>query len=200
MVSEQGRFATMTTALAKRYTRDTLTTIEGELAALDGWAIDTTEDNELAGELLKDVKRRHKELEGKRTEITVPMNAAIKAVNSLFRAPREALEQGERILKVKISEWLARVEQANHAHVALAAAADSPEEASEQLAAVIDTAPPKGVAVRHVWRATVTSAAAVPRAFLVPDVKAIEAWAKGQGAPAVAGVTFTKEAIVSARS
>lgn len=191
----------MTTALAKRYTQATLTTIEGELEALDGWAIDTPEDNELAADMLKDVKRRHKELEAKRKEITVPMNAAIKAVNDLFRVPRQALEQGERILKGKIAGFLDHVEQQNAARLALAASAESPEEASAELATIVDATAPKGVSVRHVWRATVTNVGALPAGFTLPDVRAIEAWAKQcKGTPVMSGVTFTKEPIVSARS
>lgn len=193
----------MSNALAKQFAANTLTTINAELDAIEGWTIDSPEENEIAAEHLKEVKRRHKELESKRKEITVPMNKALGAVNELFRVPRQALEQGERILKSKIADYLERVEKANQAKLMAAAAAESPEDASEQLAAVVDTAPPKGVSVRHVWRATVTNAGAVPRGFMVPDVKAIEAWAnkgKTEAPPELAGVAFERVPIVSARS
>ena len=66
-------------------------------------AADMTVDSQdmltCAGEDLRAVKSLQKQVEEKRTAITVPLNAALKAINDLFRAPKEYLERAETTLK-----------------------------------------------------------------------------------------------------
>jgi len=61
--------------------------------------IDSPAMYELAGEELKNIKTLQKTVEEKRTAITGPLNQALKAVNDLFRAPKEYLEQAEQACK-----------------------------------------------------------------------------------------------------
>jgi len=61
--------------------------------------IDCDQMYELAGEELKKIKAKLKEYEEKRTSITGPINDALKAINDLFRGPKETLEQAETALK-----------------------------------------------------------------------------------------------------
>jgi hypothetical protein len=61
----------------------------------DTFVIQTQEDYEMCGEELRGVKGKITALEGKRTAITGPMNAALKAVNDLFRGPMAALVAAE---------------------------------------------------------------------------------------------------------
>lgn len=194
----------MTSVLAKaeQYTKLTLTTVQGEIKELQDWEIDTPEEHELAGDMLKDLKRRFKDLEAQRTSITGPMNQSLKAVNNLFRAPKEVLSRAEKLLKLKLAEYGERAEQENQLLVDVAGAAETAAQATEALAAVRDTAPPQGVSVRHVWKAEIVDPDAVPRAFLVPNIRAIEAWGKGHaGEPGpLAGVKWIKQPIVSVRT
>jgi len=52
-----------------------------------------------AGEFLKKVKSRYKDIEEDRKTITAPMNAALTAINNYFKTPRNVLLQAETFLK-----------------------------------------------------------------------------------------------------
>lgn len=189
--------ATKTTTLA-------LATVTAELEALDGWTIDTADDNALAGEALQDVKQRHKALEAERKKIAGPLLAAKKAVDDLFRPPRAALEQAEQLIKGKIAGYLEAVAERNDAAVEVASTAESLDDASAALATIEHAEAPAGVNVRHVWRAVVISEDMLDRRFMSPDDSKIKTWAKehvdGDGKPlAIPGVRFDREAIVSSR-
>lgn len=78
---------------------------KGVMDAATGILIDSSEMYELAGEDLRSVKALQKEVEEKRTAITGPLNQAVKAVNDLFRAPKEYLDNAETALKKGITLW-----------------------------------------------------------------------------------------------
>src|SRR3974377_1473984 len=61
--------------------------------------ITTAELCEAAGEDLKSIKLRQKQLEDARTGITKPLLDAQRAVNNLFRTPQDTLAEAERIIK-----------------------------------------------------------------------------------------------------
>lgn len=63
------------------------------------YVIDSPTMMELASEDLRHIKTLQKEVEAKRTGITGPLNQAVKAVNDLFRAPKEYLDAAEATLK-----------------------------------------------------------------------------------------------------
>lgn len=69
------------------------------LATAKAYVIDSPEMFELAADELQQVKALQKGVEAQRTSITGPMNTALKAVNALFKAPSEWLDQAESILK-----------------------------------------------------------------------------------------------------
>lgn len=183
-----------------------LATITAEFAELELWEIDTAEENDFAADMLRDVKARHKALEDKRKTITKPLNAATKAVNDLFRPPRQLLERAEKHLKRKIAGYLEAqaVEQA--AAVQAVAVAETPEQAVEALDAIQPAATtPAGVTVRYVWRAVVFSPDIVPDEFRMIDLEAIQAHTNGSakmyGEPTpIPGVRFEKESIVTSRA
>ena len=54
--------------------------------------VKTPEQFEAAGRILASIKGQLKAVEAQRRSITDPMNASVKAVNDLFRRPKEALE------------------------------------------------------------------------------------------------------------
>ena len=61
--------------------------------------IGTPEQCEAAGEDLKLIKARQKQLEEARTKITKPLLEAQRALNALFKAPMETLAEAERLIK-----------------------------------------------------------------------------------------------------
>jgi hypothetical protein len=192
------------TQQATKTTTAALATVQAELEALDGWTIETADDNALAGEALRDVKRRHKKLEAERKKIAGPLLEAKRAVDALFKPPREALEQAERMIKGKIAGYLEAVAERNTAAVEVASTAESLDDASAALATIEHAEAPAGVNVRHTWRAVVIAEDMLDRRFLSPDMSKIKAWAKehadADGKPlAIPGVRFDREAIVSSR-
>jgi predicted phage tail protein len=58
-----------------------------------------------AAEWLKDVKRKAKELEDKRTSITKPINQSLKEINALFKKPSQLLGQIESNIKKSMLQW-----------------------------------------------------------------------------------------------
>lgn len=191
---------------AERATSTALATVAAEIAELEHWTIESDEDNEFAADMLRDVKARHKALEAERKKITAPLNTATKAVNDLFRKPRNLLESAEHMLKGKIAGYLEAQAKANDAAVEAAATAESAEEATAALANLQpETKAPAGVSVRYKWRAIVFSPGIVPDQFRMPDEAKIQAFTdeavreRGEPVP-IPGVRFEKEPIVSSRA
>lgn len=189
-------------ALARREV-ESQTELHDSLQFIEAFTIINQEDQEFAAQVLREVKEKYTELEKKRTSITKPMNVALREVNNLFRPIKEALERGEKLLKRKIADYQLEQEQRNTAALQAAAAAAEPEEAQEALAEVEVVESPKGVNVRYVWRAKIVNEDLLPREYLTPDVRKIEAHARdaGDAEPfAIPGVLFEKSPIVSSRA
>ena len=189
---------------AKKETTTALTMASAELKELDGWIIVTAEDSDFAAEMTQSIIVRKKALEAKRKTITKPLNAATKAVNDLFRPPREALEKIEQTLKQKIAGYLQTIEARNELAIAQVASAGTAEEATAALATVQQIDAPKGVGIRYKWKAEIFSPEIVPNEFRTPDLQVIQiftdAAVKANGEPtAIAGVKFEKIPIVTSR-
>lgn len=75
------------------------------------FVIDSPEMFQIASDDLKMVKGLQKEVEDKRTSITGPLNQAVKAVNDLFRAPKEYLDRAESMLKRAMVSWTTEQER-----------------------------------------------------------------------------------------
>jgi len=165
---------------------------------VEDFDIETDEQQEEVAVILRDVKDRYRVLEEKRKEITVPLNAALKAVNNLFRPPREKFEALEYLLKEKITEYLARKAQENVVALQAAAVAETSEEATEALAAIAPVLPPQGVSVRQVTKFEIVNADLVPRELCSPDPDKIKlAISAGREVP---GIRIFQEDQVTARS
>lgn len=75
------------------------------------YVIDSDTMLDLAGEDLKRIKTLQKQVEEKRKSITEPLNQAVKAVNDLFRSPKDYLEKAEATLKSSILTYTAEQEK-----------------------------------------------------------------------------------------
>lgn len=104
------------------------------LTAAKDYVIDSDNMLELASEDLRTVKGLQKTVEEKRTAITVPLNQALKAVNDLFRAPKEYLDQAETVLKRAITTY--QMEQQRKAAEAKRIADEAARVERERLAAI----------------------------------------------------------------
>jgi hypothetical protein len=149
---------------------------------------------------LKQLKARAAALEEERTKITKPMDAAKKAVMDLFRKPAEFLGEAERIVKASMvtysneQERIRKAEQARldeiarkerekiAAQAAKAEAAGKTEKAealqekAQNIAApVVESTVEKtsGISYRTVYEFEIVDAEAIPREWMIPDLKAI---------------------------
>lgn len=69
---------------------------------------------QVASDDLRAIKALQKDVESKRVSITAPLNQALKAVNDMFRAPKQYLEQAESTIKHSLLAYqqLQRIELA----------------------------------------------------------------------------------------
>jgi colicin import membrane protein len=104
------------------------------MTSASDFVIDSSTMFELASDDLKQVKALQKEVEEKRTSITGPLNQAVKAVNDLFRAPKEYLDKAESTLKRAMVTWT--TEQERLAAIARAEAEAAARAERERLAAI----------------------------------------------------------------
>lgn len=72
---------------------------------IQSFQIDSPETYSLAADELKAIKTRANAIEAQRTDITGPINKALKAINDLFRGPADLLAQAERTIKGKMLAW-----------------------------------------------------------------------------------------------
>lgn len=75
------------------------TTAEQALNNATAYVIDSDSMFQVVSDDLKKIKALQKEVEEKRTSITGPLNQAVKAVNDLFRSPKDYLDRAEATLK-----------------------------------------------------------------------------------------------------
>jgi len=61
--------------------------------------IDGPEMYQTAASELQQIKRKAKDLEAQRVDLVTPLNATVKKINDLFRAPAEFLERAEKTIK-----------------------------------------------------------------------------------------------------
>ncbi len=171
--------------------------------------VELTNDDSLteANALLKDLKVELKAIDEMKTSATKPMNESLKTVRSWFKPLEELGEAIEAQLKQKIASCtLALRKKAEEDSQKLLAAADNSDyNTLTTLVQEAQVAPTlKGTSVREVWVATIAYPSAVPRDWCVPDDKRIAAHARNtpieQAPTPIAGVTFMKKAVVSARS
>lgn len=188
-------------AVAKREIEVEKEDVVPALEAIRTLLVQSDQDQEFAADILRDIKERHAHVEGKRTEITKPLNAALRNVNNLFRPLKDALGEAERLLKGKIAAYQQSVIEQNRKQLEAAAQAETHQEAQAMMASTQPVQSPQGVNVRHVWKPRVVDATKVPRDYLAVDINKLEAHAKAaKGQPkAIPGVVFEQVPVVTSR-
>jgi hypothetical protein len=173
-------------------------------AALEDFSIVTKEEIETASGLLVDIKGRSKALEDRMSEITRPINAALKSIRDLFRPAISAYEEAEVLLKRRISDAYQAIERANQE--AMRAAQAQMEQgnvlaAAQVASSLVEKPATEGVRTQEVFTFRVVNALLVPREFLVVDEKKIRAYISiHQDQKPIPGVSIEKDVrIVAAR-
>lgn len=190
--------------LARREVDEQLPQARADLESMREFQILDEVDQNTAVECIQTIKVNLERLEERRRVITVPLNKALKEVNNLFRPVREALEEGEKILKLKLAGYQEARERENAQALLAAASATTVEDAAEALTELETVTTAKGSSVRYRWEAEVFHPELVPTEFLSPDLGKIEASmnasVKASGEPMpIPGVRFKKKPIVTIR-
>lgn len=188
------------TALAKSEADAQLATANDWAARLGSFVIQSDDDEANIVNVLQEVKARAKTLENRRTEITQPLNQALRSVNALFKPAQQKFDQLERHLKGLITTYMQAKNARNVAAIQAAAVAPTPVVAQQVLAQVQPVEAPANVSVRYVWQFQITQPELVPAQFLSPDPAKIQAYLAQTNQPAIPGVTFSQKAITSVRS
>lgn len=164
------------------------------LEVANAYVIDCPEMLEAAGDELKSIKAKAKELETTRKAMTKPLDDSKKKIMDFFRQPQEYLKNAEATIKRAMLAYTeeqeaarrkaeaearekARKEQEKLRKRAEAAAAKGQTEKAEALETQADTVvtpivpkaqtqQPAGVSMREVWSAEVTDARALLQAVL----------------------------------
>ena len=167
-------------AAVKKQIETAATEGEETLAQIKEFEITSKEDMDFAVEVLTDSKKKAKQIDGKRQEITKPLNEALRAVNALFKPALNFLAQCEREVKQKIAA--AHAQSQIDARQALAeagtAAATGDGTAVTTALEAHETAEGfsevDGVQYRTVWKYEIKDESLIPREFLMPDNQRIQ--------------------------
>lgn len=183
------------------------------LIQLHDYPCESDQDLEDLGVILAEVRGRLKDLEEARTSITKPLNAAKKAVDDLFSAPKSLFQDAERLIREKINSYaMAKEKERQKALQAAAEAARAqlppvPSGTAAQAPMVAQAPAPAALSgsanvyFRHVWEWEITDQAKVPAHFLMVNPKAVEAhmapYQKGEAMPEVPGLRFTRRPVAT---
>lgn len=194
------------TAIVRPADREEIASVEadgrGTLEALREWPVETVKDEEDAAEILREIKRKAKDVDAKRTAITGPLNTAKRAVDDLFRPALDLLREAEAVLKGKITASMAARAEANRKALEAAAAASTPAQASAALASVQAGGAPPGVMTRWSWDVEVTDPTAIPRSFLTLDYHKVNEHLHNhpEAPPEVPGLRFFRKATLAVKT
>ncbi len=177
------------------------------LAALKGQVIHNDSELATVNQALRSLLQEKDAAKEVKETVTKPLNQALTGFRNMFKPTETVQGQLETVLKTMIGAYELQKNQQYQALYAKATAAANAGDPAASLAVVqaAEAAPTKlaGTSVRHVWKAQVIAPDLVPRAFLTPDLIAIQAHAsacKTEEPPdPIPGVKFNREAIVSVR-
>lgn len=177
--------------------------LSGALEDVRAFVVETDDDVAFATEELGHIKTQWNALEEKRTDITKPMNKALKEVNALFKPAQKLLKEMETAWKRKLSDLRLRRQEEQTRLLAEAREADTPEEIHDAMIkasdSVMDT--PDGVSFRDNWRFRVIDRDAVPDEFWTLDGDKIAQVVKAlKDQTNIPGVEVYNDPIVAARA
>ena len=181
-----------------------------------------------AGNDLKKIKAKAKELDTLRKSLTQPLDESKKRIMAFFQKPLEFLAQAESAVKSAMLNWQSEQERVRQIEIArleaiqrketerlekLAAAAEKrgdekkAEEFSGRAAVVQSIAPVveskvekiSGIAKTIIWKFRIVDVAKIPREYMIPNELALGQIARGtKGALKIDGVEFYSEESIRA--
>lgn len=193
----------------------------------ENYQITTPQSYSSAGDDLKLIKTKVKELDDLRKSMTKPLDESKKQIMDFFRKPLEFLTKAESSVKTAMLNWqreqqrIAREEQRRLEEQqrkeaeklrrrAEKAAEKGKEEKAEELigqAAVVEASQPivapkveqiKGIQTKTVWKYRILDADLIPRQYLIPNETMLGQIARStKGALQIDGVEFYSEETIA---
>ncbi len=171
-----------------------------DVLELKDFSIQTNEDKEVVGGLLKVTKEQLKHLEDEQKKVLGPLKDAEKAVRALFGPALTALQHFEGALKGKLIAWENLLEETRRkatAELSRQNASTLEVTTALQTLSEAESTKTKGVTVRETADFEIVDVDQIPRQFMVPDLVAIRrATLAGVAIP---GVLKTVKKIASVR-
>jgi hypothetical protein len=163
--------------------------------------ISSAEDEAFVAELLAEVKGKNKRLEEMKQAALRPMRETIKTIQSWFEPAQAAYAQMESLLKGRVIEYRAKLEDQRRAALRAMQAGETPQEVSVAIVALKQAQAPttEGISVRRVWSFEIVDASKVPVDFMSVDSGKIRA-AVSSGVREINGVRIFEQEIVASRS
>ena len=180
----------------------------GDLLVLQSRQFDlkTSGDENKAYDVLRNIADMKKNIEKRRTQITGPLNASLKATNTMFKELAAPFLEADGILRAKITRFhdIKEAQAAKMRERRLEKAAEAEEAGDEETALVyeqkadaVEAKVGKSVVTKR-WTWRLVDAAIVPRFYMEPDEMRIMA-AVHEGVREIPGLEIYQKAGVSVR-
>lgn len=138
---------------------------------------------ESAARSLAEIKTTRAELDEQRKAGVNPLNGVVKLINGWFQPAIKKLDEAEAALKKKMLAYQIDAAAKRDLLITRAGKTHDQEKRISLLDAAEDHAPTEvaGVQTRSTWVGEVEDASAIPRRYMIPDVKALAALTKATG-------------------
>ena len=143
------------------------------LTLVKGLCLNGPSEYMFAARAICEIAAKHDEIDSKRTSITKPLLTAKKAVDDLFGPALKPLKEAEKLLREKLGEFVDRVESERSTLLGTVASSNEREQVLAR-AHELEVPSVEGVSVSVEWTGGVVDEAAIPREFMIPDIKALE--------------------------
>lgn len=174
---------------------------ETKLLALRAFTIATHAHKIAFGAALAEVQASWRRLDEREKLVTKPLLAELESARELFRGPKVGYKSLESCIKEKLAEYETRcaleVADATERAEQLAAAGNAAG-AHAALASVREAPLDESAAIKHPWQWEVINLDLLPREFVLPNPRAIDAHMRASlgtsptEAPVLPGVKFTR--------
>lgn len=177
----------------------TLASVDEYMALFENIVIENDDDMALASNVLNEIKTYSKAVESRKKEVTDPLNKALTAVRSWFKAPQEALAKAEAIVKEKMAAYVTSAKAAQLEALGDVSRATDDATATEALAKAASLeGRAEGTRVSMVWDFEITDFDQIPREFLLINRAAVLQYARENEGGVIPGVRLFQKPQIAA--
>ncbi len=168
--------------------------------------IQSDDEYQQAAAVLTQIQAQLKFIEQERVKITKPLNDSLRAINALFKGPKQEYEKAKSLFKARMADFIKRKEEAHQASLQAAQQASDMGDQNTfymQAQAAHDASLPHvgNVHTRDSWKFEVVNIQQVPLDFLMVDERKLRAFVNAnKDSVSIPGVRVYKETQVIART